>query len=80
MTDYKLMLRDQVRLNNVIDAATQDALDMLVDLNDEFQMLYFNELICSFNPCKIPITTVSKYIKGTIGASIFRIVPISTSW
>ena len=43
MTNYKLMLRDQVRLNNVIDSATQDALDMLIELNDEFQMLYFNE-------------------------------------
>lgn len=43
MSDYKLMLRDQVRLNNVIDSATQDSLDMLVELNDEFQMLYFNE-------------------------------------
>lgn len=43
MADYTLMLRDQVRLNNVIDSATQDALDMLVELNDEFQMMYFNE-------------------------------------
>ena len=46
MSDYKLMLRDQVRLNNVIDSATQDSLDMLVELNDEFQMLYFNERKC----------------------------------
>ena len=43
MTNYSLMLKDQVRLNNVVDAATQDALDMLVELNDEFQMLFFNE-------------------------------------
>lgn len=43
MTNYGLMLKDQVRLNNVIDSATQDALDMLIELNDEFQMLYFNE-------------------------------------
>ena len=43
MTSYSLMLKDQVRLNNVIDAATQDTLDMLVELNDEFQMLYFDE-------------------------------------
>ncbi len=43
MNNYSLMLKDQVRLNNVIDAATQDALDMLVELNDEFQMLYFDQ-------------------------------------
>lgn len=43
MANYGMTLKDQVRLNNVVDAATQDALDMLVELNDEFQMLYFNE-------------------------------------
>lgn len=43
MNNYSLMLKDQVRLNNVIDAATQDALDMLVELNDEFQVLYFDQ-------------------------------------
>ena len=43
MTNYSLMLKDQVRLNNVIDSATQDALDMLVELNDEFQMLDLDE-------------------------------------
>ena len=43
MSNYAMTLKDQVRLNNVVDAATQDALDMLVELNDEFQMLYFNE-------------------------------------
>lgn len=39
--EYMLTLRDQTRLNNVIDNATQDALDMIVELNDEFQSLYF---------------------------------------
>lgn len=43
MTNYSLMLKDQVRLNNVIDSATQDSLDMLVELNDEFQMMYSNQ-------------------------------------
>lgn len=43
MSNYGMTLKDQVRLNNTIDAATQDALDTLVELNDEFQMLYFNE-------------------------------------
>ena len=43
MASYSMVLKDQVRLNNTIDAATQDALDMLIELNDEFQMLYFNE-------------------------------------
>ena len=41
--DYFLTLRDQVRLNNVIDSATQDALETLVEMNDEFQMINFNE-------------------------------------
>lgn len=39
MSNYGMTLKDQVRLNNVVDAATQDALDMLVELNDEFQMM-----------------------------------------
>ncbi len=39
--EYMLTLRDQTRLNNVIDNATQDALDMIVELNDEFQSMYF---------------------------------------
>ncbi len=43
MNEYFLTLKDQVRLNNVIDTATQDALETLVELNDEFQMLYFNQ-------------------------------------
>ena len=42
MKDYFLTLKDEVRLNNVIDIATQDALDTLIDLNDEFQILYVN--------------------------------------
>ncbi len=41
--EYMLTLRDQVRLNNVIDTATQDALSMLIELNDEFQSMYFQE-------------------------------------
>ena len=43
MNDYFITLEDQVRINNVIDIATQDALDTLVELNEEFQMLYINE-------------------------------------
>ena len=39
--EYMLTLRDQVRLNNVIDNATQDAIQMLIDLNDEFQTISF---------------------------------------
>lgn len=45
MRDYFNTLKDEVRLNNVIDIATQDALETLVELNDEFQMLYFDERI-----------------------------------
>ncbi len=45
MRDYFNTLKDEVRLNNVIDIATQDALETLVELNDEFQMLYFDEKI-----------------------------------
>lgn len=41
--EYMLTLRDQTRLNNVIDNATQDALDMIVELNDEFQSIYFEQ-------------------------------------
>lgn len=41
--DYFLTLRDQVRLNNVIDVATQDAIDTLIEKNDDFQMINFNE-------------------------------------
>lgn len=41
--EYFLVVKDQVRLNNIIDTATQDALDTLVDLNDEFQMLYIDQ-------------------------------------
>lgn len=41
--EYFLVIKDQVRLNNMIDAATQDALDTLIDLNDEFQMLYIDQ-------------------------------------
>ncbi len=37
------VLEDRVRINNVLDIATQDALSTLIDLNDEFQMLYLNE-------------------------------------
>ena len=40
MKEYFLTLKDEVRLNNVIDNATQDALETLIDLNDEFQMMY----------------------------------------
>lgn len=43
INEYFLTLKDQVRLNNVIDTATQDALETLIELNDEFQMLYLNE-------------------------------------
>lgn len=39
MEDYFLTLRDQVRLNNVIDAATQDAIDTLIEANNEFQSI-----------------------------------------
>ena len=43
VNEYFMVQKDEVRLNNVIDIATQDALDTLVELNDEFQMLYFNQ-------------------------------------
>lgn len=43
MANYGMTLKDQVRLNNVVDAATQDALDMLVELNDEFQMMSYGD-------------------------------------
>lgn len=43
VNEYFMAQKDTVRLNNVIDTATQDALDALVELNDEFQMLYFNQ-------------------------------------
>ena len=43
MANYGMTLKDQVRLNNVVDAATQDALDMLVELNDEFRMMSDND-------------------------------------
>lgn len=43
MNNYFINLKDQTRLNNVIDIATGDALETLVELNDEFQMLYINE-------------------------------------
>ena len=39
--EYMLTLRDQVRLNGVIDNATQDAVEMLIELNDEFQTVSF---------------------------------------
>lgn len=42
MKEYFLTLKDEVRLNNAIDVATMDALDTLIDMNDEFQMLYID--------------------------------------
>ncbi len=39
--EYMLALRDQTRLNGVIDNATQDAVEMLIELNDEFQTVSF---------------------------------------
>lgn len=43
LRENSLVLKDQVRLNNIIDTATMDALDTLVDINDEFQMLYSDQ-------------------------------------
>ncbi len=43
LNEYFLTLKEQVRLNNIVDVATQDALGTLVELNDEFQMIYLNE-------------------------------------
>ena len=66
--EYMLTLRDQTRLNNVIDNATQDALDMIVELNDEFQSLYFAQ---QFN---ISSRQLNRIVQKSLDKTVYNLI------